>query len=166
MKTVHKYVLLYAIVISFAVLIGCESAEQSGATQSNRVQFGQNEHEKDFGLYTVHVNALTTDQLPPEVAKTYRIARSKSRAMLNVVIIKKVDGNKQPMTGDVSTVTRNMAGQLKNVEMREIVEQDAIYYIGDIPVDNAETLIFDIDVIPKGETSPYIMAYRQQFFTK
>ena len=61
MKTVHKYVLLYAIVISFAVLIGCESAEQSGAGQSNRVQFVQNEHEKNFGLYTVHVNAFTTE---------------------------------------------------------------------------------------------------------
>ena len=46
--------------------------------------------------------------------------------------------------------TVNLTGQLKNVTMRRIEEQDAIYYIGETPVANRETLMFDITVQPEG----------------
>ncbi len=165
MKLFSKFVFLQSAVL-LLLLAGCESSEQSAVDTPERITLGLNEHAKAFGDYTVHVNALTTDQLPADVARSYRISRSKSRIMLNVVITQKQNGTDEPITGTVTSVTRNLASQLKNIKMREIVEDAAIYYIGELSVTNAETLIFDIDVTPKGLSSPYLLSYTQQFFTE
>jgi len=68
------------------ILLGaCE--RQSATSQSNpaRIAYEPNIHDKEFGNYIIHVNALTTDQLPTEVARGYKISRSKNRAMINVL---------------------------------------------------------------------------------
>ncbi len=43
---------------------------------------------QDFGDYVVHYNALNTNFIPPQVAKSYAIKRSSSRALLNITILK------------------------------------------------------------------------------
>ena len=118
----------------------------------------------DIGNHVVHFSAQTTDQLPREVARAYQIQRSPERAMLNVSIIRKSD--KAPVSADVSVKTRNLTQQLKNVEMRRINEQDAIYYIGETKVANRETLIFEITVKPEGEKKPAdVIRFQRQFYT-
>lgn len=120
----------------------------------------------DIGDYVVHFSAQTTDQLPPEVAKAYDIVRSKNRAMLNVSIIRESDG--EPVAGTVTVKTVNLTGQLKNVTMREITEPGdtvAIYYIGETPVANRETLIFDITVQPDGADKVSEVRFKRQFYT-
>ncbi|MYF70586.1 MAG: DUF4426 domain-containing protein, partial [Proteobacteria bacterium] len=47
---------------------------------------------QEFGDYTLHFNALTTDQLPAEVAQRHGIVRSGNRAMLHVSILRKREG--------------------------------------------------------------------------
>ena len=120
----------------------------------------------DIGDYVVHFSAQTTDQLPPEVAKAYDILRSKNRAMLNVSIIRESDG--QPVAARVTVKTVNLTGQLKNVTMREITEPGdpvAIYYIGETPVANRETLIFDISVVPEGLDTLSEVRFKREFYT-
>ena len=118
---------------------------------------------KDIGDHVVHFSAQSTDQLPPEVARAYNIVRSKNRAMLNVSILRESDN--VPVAGDVTVKTVNLTGQLKNVTMRRIDEQEAIYYIGETPVANRETLIFDITVKPEGADSPSEVRFKRQFYT-
>lgn len=158
--------LLLPLLWVFACLSACDSSQQTAVGDVAKVKFAQHENQKVFGNYTIHVNTLTTDQLPSEVAREYKIARSKSKAMLNVVITKNIDGADKPVTGTVITVARNLASQIKDMEMREIIEQDAIYYIGVISVDNEENIIFDIEATPVNESEPFLMTYRQQFFTE
>lgn len=117
----------------------------------------------DIGDHVVHFSALSTDQLPPEVAKAYNILRSKNRAMLNVSVIRKSDN--EPVTATVSVKTVNLTGQLKNVTMRQINEQEAIYYIGETAVANRETLVFDISVTPEGEKRVTDVRFKRQFYT-
>ena len=119
---------------------------------------------RDFGAWSVHVNALLTDQLTAEIASQYGIARSNSRAMLNVSIVRDqpVDGS-SGMRANVSVSATNLSDQLRNLTMREIVEDDAIYYIGETAVTDGETLIFTISVTPEGEGTQTIR-YMQQFF--
>jgi hypothetical protein len=120
----------------------------------------------DIGDYVVHFSAQSTDQLPPEVARAYNIVRSKNRAMLNVSIIRESDNT--PVNGVVTVKTVNLTGQLKTVTMREIEEPGdmlAIYYIGETPVANRETLIFDITVQPDGEDSSSEVRFKRQFYT-
>ncbi len=117
----------------------------------------------DIGDYIVHFSAQSTDQLPPEVARAYNIVRSKNRAMLNVSVIREAD--QAPVTAAVSVKTVNLTGQLKDVTMRQINEQDAIYYIGETPVANRETLIFDISVQPEGAEKASDVRFKRQFYT-
>ncbi len=117
----------------------------------------------DIGDHVVHFSAQSTDQLPPEVARAYNIVRSKNRAMLNVSVLREDDN--VAVTADVSVKTVNLTGQLKNVTMRQINEQDAIYYIGEVAVANRETLIFDIRVMPEGAGSASDVRFKRQFFT-
>jgi len=117
----------------------------------------------DIGGHVIHFSAQSTDQLPPEVARAYDILRSKNRAMLNVSVIRKSD--KKPVTAVVDVKTVNLTGQLKNVTMRQIDEQDAIYYIGETAVANRETLIFDISVMPEGEDQATDVRFKRQFYT-
>jgi hypothetical protein len=151
------------VLLTVLVLGGCERPKEV-PVDASRVALAANEHLKAFGDYTLHVNALTTDQLPPEVAKEYRIQRSTARAMLNVVVTTKSDNGDKPVTANVVANARNLAGQFKDLEMREIREKDAIYYIADLPVDNQETLIFNIDVLPVNETEVLRLSYRHEFF--
>ncbi|NIL93828.1 MAG: DUF4426 domain-containing protein [Woeseiaceae bacterium] len=126
-------------------------AQPAGATSS------------DIGDYVVHFSAQTTDQLPPEVARAYNIVRSKNRAMLNVSVLREADN--VSVEAKVMVKTVNLTGQLKNITMRQINEQDAIYYIGESPVANRETLIFDISVTPQGSTEVSEVRFKRQFFT-
>jgi len=117
----------------------------------------------DIGTHVIHFSAQSTDQLPPEVARAYDILRSKNRAMLNVSVIRKSDNT--AVTAAVNVKTVNLTGQLKNVTMRQIDEQDAIYYIGETAVANRETQVFDISVMPEGEDQATDVRFKRQFYT-
>ena len=120
----------------------------------------------DIGDYVVHFSAQTTDQLPPDVARAYNIVRSKSRAMLNVSVIRKSDS--QPVPATVLVKATNLTGQLKNVAMRKIEEPGdtaAVYYIGETSVANRETLLFDISVKPEGQSAVSEVRFKRQFYT-
>lgn len=126
-------------------------AQPAGATMAN------------IGSHVIHFSAQTTDQLQPEVARAYDIVRSKNRAMLSVSVLRESDS--QAVTADVTVKTVNLTGQLKNITMRRINEQEAIYYIGEVPIANRETLIFDISVTPEGEDSSSMVRFKRQFYT-
>ena len=117
----------------------------------------------EIGDFVVHFSAQSTDQLPPDVARTYNIVRSKNRAMLTVSVLQAVDN--QPVTAVVTVKTVNLTGQLKNVTMRQETEGKAIYYIGEVTIANRETLIFDIGVTPDGADKASEVRFKRQFFT-
>jgi hypothetical protein len=139
-------------VAALAVLLpGAAPAEQSVA----------------FGDYTVHYNALATDVLRPEVAQRYGIARSKNQALLNVAVLKNVAGTAaQPVTARVEAHARNLSNQLTAMEMREVRDQGAIYYLGVARVSDNDTITFTVDVTPEGQGQPTRVEFRQQFFTR
>jgi hypothetical protein len=118
---------------------------------------------KDIGDHIVHFNAQLTDELSPEVARAYNIVRSKNRAMLTISVVSDADNAAVPAKVTVKTV--NLTGQLKNVAMREIEEQDAVYYIGETAVANRETLIFDITVTPEGAAGSSEVRFKREFYT-
>jgi hypothetical protein len=118
---------------------------------------------EDIGDHIVHFSAQTTDQLPRDVAQAYQIQRSPDRAMLNVSVIRKSDS--APVKASVAVKTRNLTQQLKNIEMREINEQNAVYYIGETNVANRETLIFELTIKPDGIDRSSSIRFQKEFFT-
>ena len=115
--------------------------------------------------YTIHHNAISTASLDPDIAKKYGIQRSKYRGMLNVSVIKNVPGTigKSSMAVVLAKAT-NIRGQMISIPMRMVEEADAIYYIGEFRIADQETLNFDLQVQPRGETRFYDAKLSQQFF--
>jgi len=118
------------------------------------------------GGYTIHHNAFTTSTLTPEVANAYGIKRSKFRGMLNLSIIKEAEGSTgTSVPGQVKVNTVALTGQRTPLAMREIKEQDAVYYVGEFPVQNREKINFVIEVTPEGSSETFIVKMEQDFFT-
>lgn len=125
------------------------------------------EQSRDFGDFTVHYSAFTTDILSPEIANSYGIRRSSNRVLLNISVLKKVIGTSaQPVRAAVKAAATNLISQLRELKMRELNEHGAIYYIGDLKVDHGETLKFDLAVTPEGADGTYNFSFTQQFFVK
>ena len=71
------------------------------------------------------------------------------------------------MKAVVTASGRNLTGQTRKVDMREIKEgDDAIYYIGELSVRNMETFDFTVMVTPEGKSKPFTVKFRQQFYTE
>ena len=123
---------------------------------------------QQFDDYSIHYNALNSSLISPEVAKAYGIRRSDSRALINVSVLKNIE-NQSPLAvkAVVTASGRNLTGQTRVVEMREISEGgDAIYYIGELSVSNMETFDFTVLVTPEGKSNPFNVKFRQQFYTE
>jgi len=117
--------------------------------------------------YTIHHNALTTDSLSPQVAKAYNIQRSKNRGLLTVSVLKDQEGTTGvPMKALIKARATNLSGQLREIDLNEIDEGSAIYYVGDFRITNQETLNFQLEVTPEGTHHPYTATLSQEFFTE
>jgi len=146
-------------------LAACEPAANVDVTNTQEGVLPATENSKDFGEYVLYFNALNTDQLTPEIAREYGIVRSKSRAPLNVSIHRKVDnGQTEAVTGAVSASAINLNGQLKTMSLREIREDQAVYYIGELAVTDGEVLIYTIDATPGNDPSRFTVRFKKQFF--
>ena len=128
------------------------------------------EQSSTFGDYTVHYSAFTTDILTPEVAKAYGIQRSKSLALLNISVLKKVMGTTgQPVRAKVQATATNLSAQLRQLNVRELIDEQtdskAIYYMAETTVADGETLKFSITVTPAESSASTTVTFDQQFFT-
>ncbi|MDH5601337.1 MAG: DUF4426 domain-containing protein [Gammaproteobacteria bacterium] len=114
-----------------------------------------------FGDYVIHHTALPTDILLPEVARAYKIKRSKDRGMINVVVQHKGKGVGAKVTGTGS----NLSGQLKHLQFNEIKEDEVTYYISTFRVTNKEVINFKVNVQPEGSSATHTVKLRKEFFT-
>ena len=149
------------IVLSLFGLVAACGGPGENADVPEAAQAG--ETMKNIGGHVVHFSAQSTDQLSPEIARAHNIVRSKNRAMLTISILREADN--ASVQGEVSVKTVNLTGQLKNVTMRLVEEPGALYYIGETPVANRETLIFDIMVKPDGVDTVSEVRFKRQFYT-
>jgi hypothetical protein len=119
---------------------------------------------QEFGTIKVHYNALTTDQLLPEVARAYKIERSKTRGMVTMSILKQNKvGVATPIPAKLTVYVTNLNQQLANIDMREIKEGTAIYYLGEFRVVPPDTLKFNATIEVAGEPKRE-MVFEQKFY--
>ncbi len=119
---------------------------------------------RDFGDYTVHYNTLNTNLLPADTARAYGIQRAGTRALLNIAVQQRAD--REPVAARVTASAINLNGQRREINMREIREEEAIYYIGHFRVHDEEILDFHVVIRPLEAPDQVLeMDFRQQFFT-
>ncbi|MHB1083876.1 MAG: DUF4426 domain-containing protein [Thiobacillus sp.] len=119
---------------------------------------------QEFGQIKIHYNALTTDELLPEVARAYKIERSKTRGIVTMSVLKQNKlGVATPVPARITLYATNLTQQLAHVEMREIKEGTAIYYLGEFRVAPPDTLKFTATVEVAGEPKNN-MVFNQKFY--
>lgn len=117
-----------------------------------------------FGPLEIHYNALTTDELSPDVARSYKIERSKTRGLVTMSVLKQNPvGAPTPVPAKLTVYVTNLNQQLANVDMREIQEGTAIYYLGEFRVAPPDTLKFTATVEAAGEPKRELV-FTQKFF--
>jgi hypothetical protein len=166
-RSMVRRICTLACLVLAAALAGCGQANGVDVTNTQEGVLSATESSKDFGEYVLYFNALNTDQLTPDIAREYGIVRSKSRAMLNVSIHRKNEnGTTEAVTGAVSASAINLNGQLKTMTLREIREDLAIYYIGELAITDGEVLIYTIDATPSNDPSRFTVRFKKQFFVE
>jgi hypothetical protein len=117
-----------------------------------------------FGPLEIHYNAITTDELQPEVARTYKIERSKTRGLLTMAVLKQNPvAAPTPVPARLTVHVTNLNQQLAKVEMREVREGNAIYYLGEFRVAPPDTLKFSATVEASGEPKREL-SFSQKFY--
>jgi hypothetical protein len=150
-----------AFMALLATLTACDNRPQSAAppAQSSEETF------KDFGNYELHFNAIRTDLLSAEVARSYGIQRSKNKVLLNVTVLKKNPGEAtKPVDAEVTVGVHNLNAQVKDTTVRKVTEGEAIYYIGEVSIGGSEILVFDINAKPAGESQTLDLKFKREFF--
>jgi hypothetical protein len=123
------------------------------------------EQAKKFGDVEVHYNAMPTDELLPDVAKSYKIERSRNRGMLTISVLKRTGlGVSQASKAEVKVSIPTLPGQAVEVPMREVVEGAAIYYIGEYRVTAPQTLKFAVTAKPEGSDKRLSFDFSREFY--
>jgi len=119
-----------------------------------------------IGDFVVHYNAFRSDTLTPEIAQAYQLTRRNNRIVVNIAVQKKLpNGKTQAVKADVSGFASNLTGQVKNMDFREILDGDAIYYIAESQVSNREVLNFQLKVKPNDSNRTANVKFQQEFYT-
>lgn len=107
------------------------------------------EQAETFGPYIAHYNTMNTTFLTSEVARAYSITRSGGLALVNIAVLERTqDGLNKPVHAKVQVDAANLIGQKKNIEMMEIEDGGAIYYVGTFRVRDEERIQFNVMIQP------------------
>lgn len=130
----HKHVFTHLLISLSCLLLSTAKAEQA----------------ETFGPYVAHYNTMNTTFLTADVARAYGISRSGGLALINIAVLKVTDGEMNvPIHANVSVDAANLAGQKKDIEMMEIEDGGAIYYIGTFRIRDEERIQFNVSIQPK-----------------
>lgn len=120
--------------------------------------------QQPFGDYVIHHGTMLTANLDPEVARQYNIQRSDHRGLVTVAVRKTVEGGKsEAVRADVRAVAINLSAQRRELDMREVDEGAAIYYVADFRIDPPETVRIELHVQPKGSQDVHVFQVSREF---
>lgn len=113
-----------------------------GATLAICSLFASAEQKKDLGPWEVHYIAVNSTFFTPEIARAYGIKRSENSTLVNISVLDK--STKIAQQVDISGNARNLLGNQFELEFKEVVEQDAVYYLAVLPFDAEDHYRFNI----------------------
>jgi len=118
------------------------------------------EQMQKLGDWDVHYIAFPSTFLTADVASEYDIDRSKYLGIINISVL---DSDSLKAQSVKMTVTaRNLLGNIRELDVREIREQDAIYYIAEVPHRNEETYRIKITLSSGNQTQE--LKFQQGFY--
>jgi len=133
--------LLLALILLFGI--------SAGAEQMRRL-----------GNWDVHYVLIPTMFLNKDIAANNQIIRGRDRALLNISVIGD-DGT--PVAADVSGFVMNLLGQQQALDIVEVREGSAIYYLATLKYTDREVLRFEVTITPPDDI-PQVLKFQQQVY--
>ncbi len=144
-----------ASVILLATVFGAQDALANDRGEKKQV----------FGNYEVHYIGLNSSFIPEQAAEAYDIPRSRSLAYLSISVLKTDEGDLPlPVTATLTGTVKNLIGQSRTIEFREIKETNAVYYVSTFRFDKNDVYRISLDVTPSGQTRTFDVNFSQQFY--
>lgn len=113
----------------------------------------------------VHYSAFNSTFLTPQVARSYQLTRNGYSAVLNISVLDTASLGKPALEARISGQVRNLIGQTRSLQFREIKEEQAIYYLAEFPISNEENLTFDI-AVESGNKGTGKLRFTQKFYVQ
>jgi propanediol dehydratase large subunit len=154
-----------ALVAGALLAAGCGNGEvprQPQAAQPSAETF------EKFGDYELHFNGIRTDELLPEIAQAYGIERNSKRVLLIVAVLHRGSGSAiaSPVEAAVTVAVRTLSSTARDVPVRRISEGTSVSYVGEVPIDGRQILVFDILATPAGESQRFAASFQREFFAE
>lgn len=107
--------------------------------------------EQTINGYLVRWNSVLSDFLPPSMIKQYQL-KPKGQGILNVVVLRTPDDNGMPdnVAVEISVTVTDLLGQVDKIDMRPIIQNERISYLGTFEVGKRDQLQFQLEVQPPG----------------
>lgn len=107
-------------------------------------------HVSEFGRYTLHANAISSEFLPATTAKQHGIDQASDRGILNLVILERQGKRQVTVRAKVTASKVNQLGQREEIEMRAIEANGRVSYLGTFGFAPLHNFRFTITVLPAG----------------
>lgn len=133
---------------------------------SSNLHASSGEQKQVFGDYEIHYMGLTSSFLKEDVAAAVGIQRSRSVGYLSISILHKQPQQALPVpvSGTVTGTIKNLIGQTRELQFKEIKEQDSIYYISTFKFDDEDLYSFHIQSQPENHGRRYDVKFSQRFY--
>lgn len=122
---------------------------------------GEGEISFKQGRYEIFFSTFNTSIVTPKVAKSYGIVRSKSKALVNISVLK---NNAEGLQVPVNTTVTGQSYDLiltKKLDFFEVREQHAVYYLAQFDIEHKIPFYFTINVLPEGEKNPIKVQFKK-----
>lgn len=167
MSNLMRYMVL---AVAALMLLACSPPDVASGTSTGqgRTRLNASAGDAQIGSYVVRANAMNTVDLTPDIASAYDITRSEDRALVNLVVLRKdaASGVDIPVKANVSLAAANLTGQVKSVDVFEVIDGDSIYYLSEVAVENRETINFDFDIRPQDSDRTLLVRFSHEFYTR
>lgn len=118
-----------------------------------------------FGDYKVVYTVFNSSFIQPDVAKAYGLTRAANQVLINVALIKSTAaGDSEGLPAEVSGTATNLMQQQKVLDFFTVREQNAVYFLAPLRIDNEEILNFNISVKASADTAPFELKFTKTLY--
>jgi len=119
---------------------------------------------KVFDNYEVHYSIFNTSFLSPDIAESYQLVRSGSKALINIAVLEKnQDGVLQNVDATISGDQFDLIRK-EQLTFKEVREQQAIYYLSTIDIQHRTLIYFTFKIKPSTSKSEYTLEFSKELF--
>lgn len=145
-----RHTLQQLLVLVTAVLVS------ASAWSDNRTEFDD---------YVIYHSAIPSTFISPEIAEEYNLTRSRTIGILNVSIHARDGENDDKFKAVAASLDGSMtneAQQRDSLSFKRVREGDAVYYLAQFQYRDGNSLDFELDVTPQGESDPLALRFSRE----